>query len=157
MGYNAPTNTYDSFDDLRLAIGQASSSVTVLGRDNAYDALGGTFSYVVDMVEPDDNCNIIQPLNAPGRWVRVTSGMPFSGTAILYGDGTTTIFDIYYNNIVLLHTNYQISITPLTFDAWRKWEIIKGNDGFTITFDVAPPIGNQNVQFDYFVRYLHEF
>lgn len=155
MGYNAPTNTYDTFADLRLATGQSSSSVTVLGKMSPFDGLGGTFTFYSTSTESDDDFSIIQPLTlSSGRWYRVTSGMPFSETVVFSGNGSQTTFEVTYNySIEFLHNNYQVMLTPLTPDAFGKWNIIKTNNGFSITYDVAPPSGTGNIQIDYLIRH----
>lgn len=74
MAYNAATHTYDTFQDLRLAIGEASSSVTVLGKSGINDGFSGKFYWDDTSTATDDNLNIIRPLNLlSGRWVRLNS------------------------------------------------------------------------------------
>lgn len=116
MGYNAATNTYDTFTDLRLAIGQSSSSVKVLGSTSVNDQQGGTFYWDDASTAPDDNINVIQPLSVlTGRWMRfkgnlqqittggannvttnaiwLTGGTDYqniSGTKMFYNDATET-------------------------------------------------------------------
>lgn len=158
MGYNAPTNTYDTFADLRQAIGQSSSSVTVLGRSNSFDGLGGTFAFYSAAIEADDDFSVIQPLNqSHGRWLRVTTGMPLSGTAVFNGNGSTVTFGITFPSIILPFDDYQLALTPLTPDSFGPWEISKSDSGFFVHFNTAPPTGTNNVQFDYFVRHKYTF
>lgn len=133
--------------------------MTVLGKNNPYDGLGGTFTFYSAAVEADDNFSVIQPLNiSHGRWVRVTSGMPLTGTAIFSGNGSTSNFGITFpGGIILPFDSYQISVTPLTPDSFGPWNIIKSDSGFFINYDTPPPTGTNNVQIDYFIRHIYTF
>lgn len=73
MGFNAPTNTYDTFTDLRLAIGQSSSSVSVIGKLTITDQGGGQFYWNDTSTDNDDDQDVIKPTvsgSNPGRWIR---------------------------------------------------------------------------------------
>lgn len=77
MAYNSATNTYDRFSDLRLAIGQGSSSIKCLGRDNINDGFGGIFYYNSSSTAPDDNQFVIQPQGVTtGRWLKLVIDLP---------------------------------------------------------------------------------
>lgn len=80
MSYNAPTYTYDTFADLRLTVGQASSSVTALGQSTANDGQGGIFQWDSSSSASDDNLNVIKPtaLSGNGRWLRMDTRLPLS-------------------------------------------------------------------------------
>lgn len=151
MAYNAPTNTYDTFADLRLAVGQASSSVTVLGKDNPYDSFGGTFLWNPTFNYPDDNFTIIQPLNiAAGRWIRMTHGDMLSGRFTTTTPGSDYVFN-FDLPMTLLNNDYVIILQPLTSNIYGAYSISKFTDSVTITFEIAPVAGN--LQFDYILRY----
>lgn len=158
MAYNAPTNTYDTFADLRLAVGQASSSVTVLGKDNPYDSFGGTFLWNPTFNYPDDNFTIIQPLNiAAGRWIRMTHGDMLSGRIVFSADGSETVFTHTFES-ELLNNDYIIIFQPLTISgesggigSFVPYTFTKSTTGVTMTFVTAPFPGS--LQFDYIIRY----
>lgn len=151
MGYNAPTNTYDTLDDLRKAIGQSSSSVTVLGKENPYDSLGGTFLYASDSTFPDDDFTIIQPLNqASGRWIRVTYGDVLSGLINFNADGTDTVFTHIFDQ-TFLNNDYIILFQPRTLNGFGPYTYTKSTNGVTLTFQTAPATGS--LVYDYIIRY----
>lgn len=159
MGYNAPTNTYDTIADLRLCIGQTSSSVTVLGKFNAYDSLGGTFLWDGTSNLLDDNYTVIQPTlitSGLGRWIRASSADAISGRIQFTGDGVTTIFTYSFPGIYsFLNNDYFVILQPLTAEAAIPTYIInKTSSDFDVAFTTPPPITSGGaIQFDYILRY----
>lgn len=77
MGHNTATQTYDTFTDLRLSLGDTGSSVKVLGGSTINDGLGGMFYYDDFSSDPDDNLNVIKPnpVVSAGRWLRLNTAL----------------------------------------------------------------------------------
>lgn len=172
LGYNASTNTYDTLNDLRLAIGQSSSSITVLGQNNPYDSKGGTFLWDNTSILPDDNYTIIKPTlitSGGGRWIRANSADALSGRIYFTGDGVTSSFTytlpLEYS---FLNNDYTVVLQPVSISAIRttdpstgeltvpnvNYVSSKSTNSFNVVFTNPPPITTMNaIQFDYIIRY----
>lgn len=137
MGFNTPTNTFDTFADLRKAVGQASSSVKVLGGNFIQDQKGGIFYWDANSTDPDDGENTLQPLSVPqGRWKRSNI---YSLQAVTSNDFNVTTNAIYVSGRGGVVTpNPGISIltnNPLTAGIvqWKTGGSVILNDaGFTL-------------------------
>lgn len=72
MAYNAKTQTFDTFDDLRLLPGISNATAYVLGNSSVNDGDGGEFYWDDTSTDTDDDETVIQVTGVvTGRWVRV--------------------------------------------------------------------------------------
>lgn len=154
MGFNAPTNTFDTFADLRKFIGQSSSSVTVLGKQTIQDQGGGTFYWDASSTEPDDGQNVVQPLSiVVGRWKRSNTYSLQTVTDNNYNETSNSIYitgrggflspnpglGLFTNNpltqgIIQWKTGSSISFADKGF-------VLRNEDGGTITLSANSDLG----------------
>lgn len=107
MGKDNRTNTYETANDLKSAIGQNLTSVTLLGRDTPNDGFAGTFFWSSASTATEDNINVIQRTGmSTGRWIRVTEYNPIQGVESVF---VGTVQQL--RNLPLEGTSYNLFIT----------------------------------------------